>query len=119
MVGKRSQAELKRLVQEAVADLCGLPRLGLWLCVDAVQVKGRPPERLRVWATLHFLPTEPPLCCGEPGCHLGLYGERLSEVADRVRRALNLRQPVRLEFVGGLAVNYHAGVRFSGNGSGA
>jgi hypothetical protein len=112
MSAKRSQQQLKRLVEKAVAEVCCLPRPGLWFCVDAVEVQGRPPARLTVWATLHFLPEGSPFCCGEPGCHLGLFGERLTQIADHLRRAMHLRQPLLVEFGDGVAANYHAGINF-------
>jgi hypothetical protein len=40
MPDKRSQHELKRLVERAVADVRGLPRPGLWFCVDEVEALG-------------------------------------------------------------------------------
>lgn len=112
MVSKRSQCELKRLVEAAVAEVCGLPRLGLWFCVDAVEPAGHPPECLRAWATLHFLPTGSPFCCGEPGCHLWLFGERLAKVGEHVRRAMRLKQSVNVEFGDRIGVQYHPGVEF-------
>lgn len=111
MPQKRSQHELKRLVEEAVAVECDLPRLGLWFCVDAVEAQGRPPARFRVWATLHFVPVGSPFCCGEPGCHLGLFGELLERVGDRIRRSMGLTQPVAVEFTGGIGTCYHSGVQ--------
>ena len=112
METKQSQCELKRLVEDAVSTVCRLPRRGLWLCVDHVQTLGRPPDDLRVWATLHFLPTGSPFCCGEPNCHLGLFGERLVEVGDHIRRAMGVRQIVTVEFRNRIGVQYHAGVDF-------
>lgn len=109
---KQSEQELRPLVQAAVEEACGLPRRGLWLCVDAVEPSGRPPVRLRVWATLHFLPEGSPFCCGEPGCHLGLFGERLAEVAEHVQKAMGLQQPVTVEFDDRIAVQYHPGTQF-------
>jgi hypothetical protein len=111
-VGKRSEAELRRLVADAVAEACGLPLPGLWLSVDAVQASGHPPDLLRVWSTLHFLPAGSPFCCGEPGCHLGLFGDRLAAVGDHVCRAMGLRQPVAVEFGDRIGVRYHPGVEF-------
>src|SRR6185312_14705208 len=102
----------KRLVESAVADTCRLPRLGLWFCVDEVEAGGRPPHHLRVWATLHFLSAGSPFCCGEAGCHLGLCDEDLAqEVGEHIRRAMNLRQMVMVEFRR-IAVNHHPGVDF-------
>src|SRR5438034_1158894 len=104
---------LKRLAEAAVCDVCQLPRAGLWLCVDAVEMSGRPPRRLRVWATLHFLPAGSPFCCGEPGCHLGLFGERLADVEEHLGAAMGLRQPVTVEFGHRIGVVYHPGVEFT------
>jgi hypothetical protein len=112
MADKRSHHELKRLVEAAVADVCGLPRPGLWFCVDEVEAHGHPPGRLRVWATLHFLPAGSPFCCGQTGCHLGLHGESDAEVNEHVRRAMGLRQPVVVEFGERIGVRYHEGVLF-------
>ena len=109
---KRSEHELKRLIEEAVSTRCRLADRGLWFCIDRVEANGRPPERLKAWATLHFLPAGSPFCCGEPECHLGLI-ERIDDVNDHVRRAMNLRQPVIVDFGDRIAVNYHAEVRFS------
>lgn len=111
MTEKRSHHELKRLVELAVADVCRLPRPGLYFCVDEVTAIGRPPERLIVWATLHFLSAGSPYCCGEPGCHLGLYGEKLKAVSEHVRHAMHLRQALSVSF-DDIGVNYHEGVTF-------
>src|SRR5262245_23506690 len=112
MVTKRSKHEIKRLVESAVGEACRLPRPGLWFCVDDVEVSGSPPERIKVWATLHFLPAGSPFCCGEPICHLGNWGERGAEIGDRVRRAMGLRQVVTVDIGDRIAANYHAGVEF-------
>ncbi len=39
MSAERSQHELKRLVEEAVASVCDLPRRGIWLCAEAVEAR--------------------------------------------------------------------------------
>ena len=112
MSAKRSQHELSRLVESAVADTCRLPRLGLWFCVDVVEASGRIPHQFEVRATLHFLPAGSPFCCGEPGCHLGLCDEdRVAEVGEHIRRAMHLRQTVMVKFRR-ITVNYHPGVDF-------
>ncbi len=108
----RSQVRLKRLVERAVADVCGLPRTGLWYGVDAIEVRGHPPERLKVWSTLHFLPEGSPFCCGEPGCHLGLGKERSAEVSEHVRRALHLAPGLSVDFEQCITTYYHEGVTF-------
>lgn len=107
---KRSHAELTRLVQRAVDEVLGLPRDGLWLCIDAVEPVGRPLERLRVWSTFHFLIEGSPFCCGESGCHLRIFGERQAAIDEHVRLAMGLRQHVVVE--NRIAVNYHEGVWF-------
>lgn len=112
MTDKYSMGKLKRLIESAVADVCGLPRLGLWFCVDEVEASGHPPEALKVWATLHFLPAGSPFCCGEPGCHLGLNGAAAEEVSEQVRRGLRLEQGLTLDFTNRIGVNYHSGVTF-------
>src|SRR5262245_50045757 len=112
MASKRSKQKLKRLVESAVAEACRLPRPGLWFCVDDVEVFGNPPVRVKVWATLHFLLAGLPFCCGEPGCHLAPWGDRLVEIGDHVRRAMGLRQTVTVDFGDRIGVNYHAGVEF-------
>jgi hypothetical protein len=103
---------LKRIIEEAVCHVCDLPRPGLWFCVDEVEAKGRPPEQLIVWATLHFLPEGSPFCCSEPNCHVALQSgsEGRREVAGRVRRALHLRQELTRDFRS-ITANVHAGVR--------
>jgi hypothetical protein len=116
MAGNRSEDELRRLVANAVAEVCGLPRAGLWLSIDAVEASGQPPERLRAWATLHFLPAGSPFCCGEPGCHLGLFGERLTAIGEHLRRTMQLQQPVAVEFDDRIRTQYHPGVDFRTTG---
>ena len=111
MAHKRSHHQLKRLVEKALAEVCRFPRPGLWLCVDELETQGWPPDRVTVWATLHFTTPGSPFCCGEPGCHLPLRGERLSEAADLLRRDLGLEQSLALD-LGSIAAVYHAGVAF-------
>ncbi|WZO97889.1 hypothetical protein EP7_004941 [Isosphaeraceae bacterium EP7] len=111
MPEKRSQHEFKRLVELAVADTCNLPRPGLWFCSDEVEAIGRPLDRLKVRATLHFLPAGSPFCCGEPGCHLG-FGELSEGIGDHIRRAMRLRQALTVDF-GQIGVNVHPGVRLT------
>ncbi len=110
--GRRSEHELKRLVEEAVSDACDLDRARLAFHVDAVEVRGRPPERLIVWATLHFLAGGGPFCCGETGCHLALR-ERHDEINERVRRSMGLRDEVVVDLDDArIGVSYHDGVAF-------
>jgi hypothetical protein len=111
MTSKRSQHELKRIVEEAVAIVCDLPRPGLWFAIDQLEVHGRPPSRIRLWYTLHFLRHGSPFCCGEPGCQLGGGPDWLADIGHRVRVAMNLRQAVHIEIAGANA-NYHYGAMF-------
>lgn len=112
MPNSRSHDRLKQLVERAVADACDFPRPGLWFCVDTIEAHGHPPEHLRIWATLHFLSEGSPFCCGESGCHLGLFGERLEQIGDHVRRALKFSQRITVHFGDRIGVIYHAGVTF-------
>ncbi len=128
---KRSEHELKRLIEEAVTEECRLAGRGLWFCVDKLEVHGHPPEKIVVWATLHFLPEGSPFCCGEPDCALGILGkpfclrEEQERVSEHVRQAMGLTQPLVLDFGWPIAanssgepkrhhiaVNYHDGVEF-------
>ena len=108
---KRSRYHLKQLLQTVVADEFNLRSRGLCLFVDELEAFGRPPERLKVWATLHFLPLGSPFCCDEPLCHVPLWGEYLDRVNDAIRRAAGIVQMVSAEF----SVNSssaHPGVEF-------
>jgi hypothetical protein len=107
-----AKGEIGQLVQEAVATECNLAARGLYFSVNEVDLRGNPLERIVVWATLHFLPTGSPFCCGEPGCHLCLWDERLEAVQLRVRRALNLQNPLSIDFGNRINVYYHDGVEF-------
>jgi hypothetical protein len=109
---KRSDQALKALVENVVEEVCGLRARGLLFHVDEVEALGRPPERIAVWATLHFTPAGSPFCCGEPGCHLGLMGERLAEVQDRIGGAMGLRQTVILEIGERVRPEYGSSVEF-------
>jgi hypothetical protein len=101
--------ELRRLVEAAVNDVSTPESRGLWFCVDRVEASGDPPTRLRIWATLHFLPREKPYCCGEPGCHLPMHCSGLAAVEDHVRTAMRLTDRVSIEFGDGVGVCYHPG----------
>lgn len=108
---KRSRHHLKGLVETVVADM-NVPARGLAFIVDELEAFGSPPERLKVWATLHFLRLGSPFCCCEPFCHLPLFGERLDRVNDALRRQMGLRQKVAVEFVAINGVVSCAGVEF-------
>ena len=96
---KRSRHHLKHIVEEVIAEEFKLVIRGLALFVDEIEVGGRPPERFRVWATLHFLPLGSPFCCCEPDCHVPLFGERLDRLNDAIRRQMGLQQEISIEFV--------------------
>ena len=107
---RRSNAELRRLVEAAVNDTRNLARRGLRFAVDEVEASGLPPTRFRVWATLYFLPEGSPFCCGEPECHLGFLGDGLAAVEAHVRRAMRLKQRVSIDFGNRIGANYGDGV---------
>jgi hypothetical protein len=108
---KRPSHHLKRLVEEVVSERFGLPSRGLALLVDAIEASGKPVERIRVWATLHFLSLGSPFYCGEPSCHVPLFGSHLDEIGDVMRRRLRLRSKVSVEFVT-VGICIHDGVVF-------
>jgi hypothetical protein len=108
---KRSHHHLKQLIEAVVADEFNLRARGLLFLVDELDVSGKPPERFKVWATLHFLPLGSPFCCVEPLCHVPLYAEYLDRVNDAIRRGMGIRQPISVEFVVDNNIT-HAGVEF-------
>src|SRR5438445_7182483 len=108
----QNHLKLKRAIERAVTDACKLNTSALWFGVDELEVIGRPAERIKVWATLRFLSQGAPFCCGEPGCHLCLFGDRLREVEEQIRAELNLSDAVAVEFADRIAVHYDAGVTF-------
>ena len=67
--------------------------------MDELEVRGKPPQRLRVWATLHFLPTGSPFCCAEPLDHVPLFGEYLDRINDVLQRRMGILQEVSIDFV--------------------
>ncbi|HEY2584718.1 MAG TPA: ankyrin repeat domain-containing protein [Tepidisphaeraceae bacterium] len=95
---KRSHHHLKHLVEETVSERFNLGRRGLAFFVDEVEVHGSPPERLRVWASLHFLPNGSPFCCCEPCCHVPQHPPFGDEIGDAIRRRLGLQSAVVVEF---------------------
>jgi hypothetical protein len=111
---KRSEHELKRLVEQGVVEVCGLDRSGLTFHVLAVEVGGHPPSAIKAWAVLHFTSAGSPYCCVEPSCHLGLFGAVASEVSDHVRRAMGLEQDLVVDLHNYIRSEYHDGVQFVG-----
>lgn len=96
---KRSHHHLKQLLEGVIAEDFKLRMRGLAFFVDEIEVEGRPPERIRAWATLHFLQLGSPYCCSEPLCHLPLFGERLDRLDDAIRRQMGLQQKISVELV--------------------
>ena len=108
----KQHSKIKKTIEAAVAETCQLRGRGVWFAVDQVKVIGRPIERIRVWATLRFLVEGSPLCCGEPGCHLGLQGGRLAEIEERVSSELGMGNQVAVEFEDRVRVDVAPGVSF-------
>ncbi len=79
---KRSEGELKRLVNFAVGRVCGFPRPGLMLNIDEIEVAGRPPSRIRVRFARYAKPLPNP------------YGDR----RETPRFSSDLRHPVTPPF---------------------
>jgi hypothetical protein len=96
---KRSHHHVKRLVEEAVSERFDLEQRGLAFFVDELDVQGTPPERIAVWASLHFLPKGSPFCCCEPSCHVPPLPQYRDDVNDAVRRRMGLRSSVVVEFM--------------------
>jgi hypothetical protein len=97
---KRSRHHLKHLLEAIIAEDFKLAARGLAFFVDEIEVFGSPPEQLKVWATLHFLPLGSPFCCCEPLCHVPFFGAHRDRVNDAVRRQMELQQDVLIKFVG-------------------
>lgn len=96
---KRCHHHLKQLLEGTIAEEFKLQMRGLAFFVDEIEINGRRPERIRAWATLHFLPLGSPFCCCEPLCHLPLFGGRLDRLNDAIRRKMGLQQEISIEFV--------------------
>jgi hypothetical protein len=107
---KESKRKLLRLLEETISEECKFPRPGLFLNINEIEPIGHPLEKIFVWATLHFTVEGSPFCCGEPGCHLGLFGERLRRVEEDITRRLRVTGP--LEITTNFHVEYHEGVEF-------
>ena len=112
---KPTARAVRSAVEHAVTEVCGLASRGLSFRVQRVRLVGCPITRIEVWATLHFLPSGSPFCCGEPGCHLWLFEDRLVQVSEYVRRRLRLKQPVAVVFGDRIDVLYADGVEFKCN----
>jgi len=109
---KQTKHELIRLVERAMRDVGRFDERGVWLCVDELAATGHPVERIRVWATLHFLPTGSPFDSDDPD--LWVYPIR-GDAAEWLRREMGLAQPITLEWAA-VTGRYHPGIEFVGNG---
>lgn len=109
---KRSKHELVQLVEEAMQEVGRFADRGVWLCVDELEATGQPIARVRVWATLHFLPAGSPFDSDDPD--LWVWPLR-TEAEECLRKEMGLLQPVRLDWVAVRAV-VHEGVVFAGDG---
>ena len=109
---KRSKQALVRLVELAMREVGQFADRGVWLCVDELEASGQPVERIRAWATLHFLPAGSPFDSDDPD--LWVWPLR-DEAAEFLRVQMGLLQPVRLEWAAVRGV-VHPGVAFVGNG---
>lgn len=107
-----SHAELCHLVEDAVAHICGLPRIGLRFTVQEVKFIGVPTNKLLICAALHFLRDGSPFCCGQAGCHLGLMGEKLDALAAHISRDWMEGRTVEVEFCPPIATVIHGGATF-------
>lgn len=113
---KHSEAAIKRLVEQIIAEECDTASRGLALIVEAIELSGRPTELIRVWGTLHFLPAGSPFCCMEPCCQLGDDGDRLERMSEALQKALGVTTPVRLD-MDRIVANVHEGVAFQKHGA--
>jgi hypothetical protein len=108
---KRSDDAIRRLIEQVIAEECETAPRGLALFVEAVELAGRPTERVRVWGTLHFLHAGSPFCCMEPACQLGVAGSRYERVCGRLQKALRITSALELD-LDRIVPNIHDGVRF-------
>jgi hypothetical protein len=109
---KRSKQELIRLVEKAVCAVGGFSDRGVWFCVDELEVFGQPIERIRVWATLHFLPNGSPFDSDDADLWVRPLKDDVSEF---LRREMKLVQIVTIEWKA-LIASVYPGVKFEGNG---
>lgn len=108
----QNRLKLRRAIERAVSEACNLHPSRLWFGIDEVEITGRPAERIEVWATLRFLPSGGPFCCGEPGCHLALSIDRLREIEELVRAEMDWADAVPLDFGDRIGAQYDADVTF-------
>lgn len=109
---KQSKQELKRLLEQALAEVGRFRERGVRLCVDEVESTGRPIESIDLWATLHFLPQGSPFDSDDPDLWVWPLNERLGAW---IGHAMGLATAVKLTWRG-LNPVVPEGVRFEGNG---
>jgi hypothetical protein len=85
---------------------------GVWLCVEELESFGQPIDRIRTWATLHFLPAGSPFDSDDPD----LWVRPLrNEASEWLGREMGLTQPMNLEWAA-VTARIYPGVKFVGNG---
>jgi hypothetical protein len=109
---KQSKYELVRLVEQAMREVGRFDDRAAWLCIDELEAAGQPIERIRIWATLHFLPDGSPF--DSEDADLWVWPLR-DEVSKSLQRELGLTQSLNLELVA-IATRVHPGVKFIGDG---
>jgi len=96
MTSKRSKAEIIRLVEAAIEDVGGTPKLNVM--VRDVKVSGSPPEKIIAKVIVRFLKDAGPYCCGEPTCYSNAFttnGE--IEIGDFLRSNFKPKSTMRQE----------------------
>jgi hypothetical protein len=66
------------------------PLPGLGGFTESLQAGGSEFESGDLAGAVRFLLEGSPFCCGEPGCHLWLFGDRLAEINERLTSELGL-----------------------------
>jgi hypothetical protein len=97
MTTKRGEAALVRMIEEGVAELGQLPTQRFSFLVTSAEAVGSPPRLVRASATLFFLKSGGPFCCGEPGCYSELFIRPGEVLGDYLRTRMSLRQSVGVE----------------------
>ncbi len=115
MATKHSKAEIIRLVESAIDDVGGTPKLNIM--VRDVLVSGSPPERITAFVIVRFLESAGPFCCGEPGCYSKAFSSSGEiEMVEFLQRKMNLRHDISLTLK--TEVDYAPGVKFTQHGNG-
>ena len=108
-VVKHSKNKIKEYLESAVSSECRATERGLWFCVDELEASGKPVDKIRVWATLHYLPSGSPFNNTDPNKTLWLFEDRLQRIQDSVSSAFGLRQTIKIEFIA-INANVHQDV---------